>query len=596
MSVTLRTKSADIIKIDRHVQLLVKAVLSPFSIVALNRIYLTSIEGFAIGTGCERPHIVHIPVDAGLDTFMSIDDLKVNMYLWVSNTPVFKECSENRYHVDRFPSDASTALKHPYTFFFEDGATPTGYNKLVRKSASPYNHTPFQPLHGNVVVVKHSDGRIVNMVNKDWDLVKVILEWLVEHRSEFSDTVPHCRFTILPPSEENAVDPVDLDISVNPVVDRISSEAQLTPQRHFILLDLIWNIKDLRWTIFENTGVVTLFSLGKTCPKFKDWVQEFYSARVTRMLSHAFPPKNHLDFFDVLDFFEARIGGSAAYTVVDPRSSFKPSDLNILTPYGNLNPFKTELMKNWNCVLDPSSKHTVRRRFDNWARLTVDLISPLGFRITITESYELSLLPLMLAGYSTAECVLLGGHTFTLLYPTLAENGEVMRLPSSGHAIPEEDVPVKKIVPNSGVVLDTEEVQKYSIGVDSTMGQTHDWYGLYNCKRGSIWFVMITGTSENNQCHTSRYVVSLLHAKGNRHELSVVEDVAEEEEEEISIVSIEASIATQSENIKGTATHEEFGGVGAAVNGDRVEGVLGVVGNGGMGGGGEEEEVDDCDD
>ncbi|KAJ3827325.1 hypothetical protein F5880DRAFT_1538793 [Lentinula raphanica] len=48
--------------------------------------------------------------------------------------------------------------------------------------------------------------------------------------------------------------------------------------------------------------------------------------------------------------------------------------------------------------------------------------------VTGSMEHPLFLLPVMLTGYTTAECVLLGAHTFTLFYPSLVENGEVLHL------------------------------------------------------------------------------------------------------------------------------------------------------------------------
>ncbi|KAJ3715040.1 hypothetical protein C8R42DRAFT_725986 [Lentinula raphanica] len=117
----LRTSSADLIKInDRVLEWL------------QNGIYPDSVQGLAIGTFGTSPSLVHIPVDGGIDNYQSIDDLDVRMYMWKSRKPSFNSCCLNQFHVDRFPAQASTALKHAYTFYFEESSSPAAFNKFIR--------------------------------------------------------------------------------------------------------------------------------------------------------------------------------------------------------------------------------------------------------------------------------------------------------------------------------------------------------------------------------------------------------------------------------------------------------------------------------
>ncbi|KAJ3840145.1 hypothetical protein EV361DRAFT_950478 [Lentinula raphanica] len=423
--IRLRTTTADVKKIDRHVQKALK-----------NGIYKFSVKGIVLGTACEAPYIVHIPLDLGLDNFHSIDDLNVRPYLWMTNEPEFKSFDRNREHVDRFPLDARTALNNPYTFFFEEGTTRAATNRLIRNSGIPYFEDSVETLRGNVLVVKHkSDGKLDDMDNSDWPLVKVILEWMVGHRLNYLDTCPH-----------GMMKPITIH-RTGPGLPEVTSLTIFTPAepypRSAELLQTIYRIRDLRLTMFEHTGAVSLFAMAATCSTMRTWIQSFYRSRVRRLFARAFHPGRLLEFFDLLDSFQSRIGGSFAYAAVDPTSTFIPKDLNILVPEGGAEAFQDALVENWGCSVEPTRPKRKSPSTDVFASRTMYLQTPLGFSITLTESDGASLLPLMLTGYTTAECVLLGAHTFTLLYPSLVENGEVLRLPAVERAIPQDVVDTK---------------------------------------------------------------------------------------------------------------------------------------------------------
>ncbi|KAJ3832121.1 hypothetical protein F5878DRAFT_666856 [Lentinula raphanica] len=416
----LRTRPSDVQKIDERVQEWVE-----------NGRYASSVRGMMIGTSCDKPYLVNVPVDLGISNYHSVDDLNVRPYMWMTNEPEFKSFIRNREHVDRFPLNARSALDHPFTFFFEEDTTPAGSNKLIRKLGTPYETDTVDTMRGNVIVLKHTNnGNIDNIGMEDWPLVKVILEWLVGHRGLYINTCPHG----LTKAQTNVYSRPALHEDYSLPVDSRSS-----PQTYPIhLLHQILRIRDLRLTFFENTGVLTLFALGATCSTMRTWVQAFYRGRVTRLLSNVFPVPRHIEFFDVLHSHHSRIGGSFAYAVVDPSSVFIPNNINILSPFGKGDSFCDILLDRWGCTLvtDGPTREPVSSDF--FEPRTIYMKTPQGYSITITESDDFSLMSLMLTGYTTAECVLLGGHTFTLLYPSLVENREVLRLPSVERAIPEQ--------------------------------------------------------------------------------------------------------------------------------------------------------------
>ncbi|KAJ3719274.1 hypothetical protein C8R42DRAFT_643540 [Lentinula raphanica] len=376
-------------------------------------IYPDSVQGLVIGTFSTYPTLVHIPVDAGVDDYQSIDDLDVRMYMWKSRKPSINSCCLNRFHVDHFPAQASSGLKHPYTFYFEESSSPAAFNKFIRDNILPYDFRPVPSLRGNVVIVKHTNGVIDDMTLQDWPLVEVILEWMTEHRWQFSDSCPNEIPKGKPP--------------VKPLGDASSDIANPTSGIVTVSLQSLLDKLDLCWTIFEHTPVLSLFALGATCSNIRASVQAFYRGRVIHMMATVFEAGRHSQFLQVIDHFGSRIGGSLAYRVVDPTATFTPNDLNILTPFGKAERLCEELTSVWDCVLGPGLPRVNRAGPDFCPGDTYYLKSPLGFPITITESYDDSIVPLMLTGFTTAE-----------LYPTLVENGQVLRLPCEGRKIPDD--------------------------------------------------------------------------------------------------------------------------------------------------------------
>ncbi|KAJ3971574.1 hypothetical protein EV361DRAFT_208229 [Lentinula raphanica] len=251
---------------------------------------------------------------------------------------------------------------------------------------------------------------------------------LIPNRWMYSDTCPHelgYPSQTLQPSQHPSPGmgltvPSPLQHALHPTVDLL----------------LMCQNRDLCWTFFETMGVVTLFALSATCTSMRRLTTEFYRGRTRGALANVFEGQRHADLLELVNNYEARIGGLFAHCVVDPTCSFIPNNLDILTPAGNGDGLRDELLRNWNCTLLPGEELRRRTTTQPADRRTFYMKSPLDFKISITESEDVSLLPVMLTGYTTAECVLLGAHTFTLFYPSLVENGEVLRLPAAGQGIP----------------------------------------------------------------------------------------------------------------------------------------------------------------
>ncbi|KAJ3823759.1 hypothetical protein F5880DRAFT_1612582 [Lentinula raphanica] len=165
----------------------------------------------------------------------------------------------------------------------------------------------------------------------------------------------------------------------------------------------------------------------------RSWVLKFYKGRVTSVLSNVLPSDKHSAFLQLINSNSGRIAGSTAYQIADPMSNFNPSDLNILVPIGCRVGLRRQLKLKFDCTENADGIEIGRKYLSNWSKGTSRLTSPTGHPITITESNDDSFIPLMVAGYSTAESVLMGSESFTLLYPTLVNEGVV--LPMSGYGV-----------------------------------------------------------------------------------------------------------------------------------------------------------------
>ncbi|KAJ3724882.1 hypothetical protein C8R42DRAFT_640781 [Lentinula raphanica] len=247
----------------------------------------------------------------------------------------------------------------------------------------------------------------------------------------------------------------------------------------------LWRILDLRWTVFESMGILTLYSLSGTCRTMRRWVQQFYRARVSRMLSNAFDEKVHASFLNTLEEFDGKIGGSAAYSVADPCAPIAHNDINILVPYGSGRSLCCQLIQDFGCSGQTAgNEDLIRARFDAWLDNFYVLHTETGFKLTISESESSSHLPLMLAGNSTAECVLLGSQNFTLIFPSLVEHGDVICMHAMGYTIP-ADV-FLRLQRRWSILESTEELNRpcgYGRGAENEVQWgSYEWKISFDCR------------------------------------------------------------------------------------------------------------------
>ncbi|KAJ3766178.1 hypothetical protein FB446DRAFT_794352 [Lentinula raphanica] len=411
----LRTMPSDVENINNRVLLMKK-----------DGLYGHTVQAFFLGTACDNARLVNVPVDVNISTWKSIDDLDMKMYLWTSAGPGIRSCGANWFYIDRFPVDATTALSNPFTIIFEPRMTKSAWNILLVKKTVPFENQWFPGMRGNILVFKHDLDGIIDMQFWDWRLVKVIVEWLVVNRYVHEDrTLPGLFSKQLP-----TVIPPDL---FQPT--QLSTTVPLAPVQR---TQVFWATHELRWAVFSSMGVATLFNFASCSWETRKWVQYFYRGRLTSVLSDFFPQNRCLELVDVIDTFEGRIAGSIAYRIVDPMSTFVPRNLNIVVPSGCRLGLQRVLIKEWNCTLGIDGRNAGRKIWRPWSNGTTQLSTEKGFKITITESVDDYMLPLMLAGYSTAECVLVGRQTFTILYPSLVEEGIVLKMSNYGSDMPDD--------------------------------------------------------------------------------------------------------------------------------------------------------------
>ncbi|KAJ3770928.1 hypothetical protein FB446DRAFT_705026 [Lentinula raphanica] len=156
----------------------------------------------------------------------------------------------------------------------------------------------------SVLVIKHSCNTFAEMEKSDWGLVKVILEWLVDNC--------HLYGNITPP-------PMTTPLILSPMPSLLDSPSCLGKSPDTLDINIhspLFRIRNLRWNLFEHTGIISLFKMFSMCSA----------------LHKAFDPKLHTKFMKVLNRFEGKTGGSAAYSVADPFSTLAVNDINILVP------------------------------------------------------------------------------------------------------------------------------------------------------------------------------------------------------------------------------------------------------------------------
>ncbi|KAJ3884239.1 hypothetical protein GG344DRAFT_71493 [Lentinula edodes] len=160
--------------------------------------------------------------------------------------------------------------------------------------------------------------------------------------------------------------------------------------------------------------------------EFGHCVRAVYRARAAAVVDLAFPTEQHASFWYGMESHHSYIGGSAAYWIVDSTARYSFSNINILAPLGTLDKWCR-----WLTTLGCKELflHDFRRRnFTSCSTSIRVFATPKGIIMTVTESNGSSVIPLMLNGDSTAECVAVGCHIAYILYPTLVDNNVVLPL------------------------------------------------------------------------------------------------------------------------------------------------------------------------
>ncbi|KAJ4494875.1 hypothetical protein C8J55DRAFT_554488 [Lentinula edodes] len=323
------------------------------------------VEGLLLGNGCEDPIIVDIPLDSGISSFTSIDDLYIKPFI-VPEEPVGIYAQDIcRRYVNRFPFDSPSLLCHAFTFFYCDQMGPFAHNRLLQKRLlieEPEEPTFTIPWRGNVLVVKHgrtdSGGKlgVVDINLHDFGLVLPMIQWLCSKDME-------CPRTTFPKTEVYRP-PL-------PLYNLLPHEKYMCPR------DKTFNSPYLRHLILSQCGPVTVFAYGSCDRGARMHVQKFFSSRVQNVLSRFVPKVQHRKFMDALEDNSCFIVGSVATAVVYPRAVFLPTDLNIIAPLGSFRRMKTALM-NLSCVI--AAQNAIKYHHTAWANDFVTLSTPQVFQ------------------------------------------------------------------------------------------------------------------------------------------------------------------------------------------------------------------------
>ncbi|KAJ4491592.1 hypothetical protein C8J55DRAFT_557156 [Lentinula edodes] len=391
------TRNEDILCIRREICKLIKA-----------QKLKAQVEGLLLGNGCDDPILVHIPLDSGISSFSSVDDLYIKPFIVPEEpTGIYAQDIRRRY-VNRFPFDCPSLLCHAFTFFYCDQMGPFAHNRVLQKRLlieEPEEPTFTIPWRGNILVVKH--GRtdsganlgVVDINMHDFVLVLPMIQWLCSKDMECPGTTsPNAEIYRLPLSLYNL----------------------LPHEKYMCSRDKAFNSPYVRDLILSQCGPVTVFAYGSCNRSARMQVQMFFSSRVRKVLSRFLPKAQHSKFMDALEDYSCFIVGSVATAVVYPRAVFIPTDLNIIAPLGSFCRMKSVLMK---LSLAIGTQNAIKYHHRAWANDFVTLTTSQGLHVTITESMSKSILPLMISGDTSVECVTLGSHTMLSLYPSTFEHG-----------------------------------------------------------------------------------------------------------------------------------------------------------------------------
>ncbi|KAJ3918504.1 hypothetical protein F5877DRAFT_78961 [Lentinula edodes] len=359
--------------------------------------------GFLLGTSCTTPIIVSIPVDLGLKSFRTIDDLYTASYIFRLATTGLFVSDHQRVHINRFPIDSDSYLPNPFTFFFcgqHEGMESNNFveNYTVRSAKT---RTVWS---GNILVVKHArpfendlDDRLVDVEGDDLRLLKVIVEWLITKRFDIG--------YINYPAPER----------------RLIQFPHLRSTRRKSVILPVFGHRDLREIVFRYCGFMTLCCLSTVCTELHAHVSLFFASRVRSVLSFAFDHPSHKPFMKFLHCHQSFIVGSAAYQILDPRVDFPLKNLNIVSTCGAHAEWVRAFIQLG--YVEHDVKPRMREEFHRFVESHVAFLSPKGLAITLTVAKGDSISPLLLCGDTTAEAVAVGSHFAYSFYPELLEQG-----------------------------------------------------------------------------------------------------------------------------------------------------------------------------
>ncbi|KAJ3886693.1 hypothetical protein GG344DRAFT_81447 [Lentinula edodes] len=273
-------------------------------------------SAFLLGTSCSAPLLVSVPLDLGIDSYLSVDDVYTSSYIYKMAYPTFISCDHQRVYINRFPLDSDSYLPNPFTILFCTQHQGLEVNHFIEKF-TVRTAKPSVVWTGNILILKHSrpcsdvaeDG-LVDVEADDLRLLKPIVEWLITKRFDIGASYyprPTPYPVVVPPTfvRYHTVPP-------HPVLDH----------------------RDVREYFFGYCGFKTLTIFSAVNAKLRSHVLLFIASRVRSVLSLVFKSSSVTHFMEFLDRHRSFIIGSAAYQILDPRLHYPLDNINIVAVQG----------------------------------------------------------------------------------------------------------------------------------------------------------------------------------------------------------------------------------------------------------------------
>ncbi|KAJ3894456.1 hypothetical protein GG344DRAFT_74013 [Lentinula edodes] len=375
---------------------------TPTTLIMSGRLHSVA-SAFLLGTSCSAPMLLAVPLDLGINSYLSIDDVYTSSYIYRMTSTSFVACDDHRVHIDKFPLDSDSYLPNPFTFFFCTQHQGLEANHFVER----YTLRASKPnllWSGNILIMKHArpctivaEDSLIDVDADDLRLLKLIVEWLVSKRFD----VGPCHYPS--PARSRAVIP------------------PMTARRHTYPPHPVLDHRDVREYIFRYCGFKTLCNYSAADSHLRAHVLLFLASRVRSVLSLIFPASSLTPFMEFLERYQSFIVGSAAYQILDPRLEFSLNNFNIVAVRGWRSAWVNALLQ-LGCVED-FVQPLIRAPFEQYVESHDVFLSPTGVTITITVASGDSITPLILSGDTTLETVAIGSHFMYSFYPDLLEEG-----------------------------------------------------------------------------------------------------------------------------------------------------------------------------